>query len=244
MNLSSPEEKKDLGITSIEDQKNIKSLIFEEELHLSSDLFQQETTVVLVKQFSDRKGIMERILPIDRIRNQEKLSNKIYLIPDIELSDNSFNQIDSKEPTGIFILVLISGLIFIRNESNHIKFNNFRKFFSYIVIVLLVSSGIITPVSISSSYWGTAFGEEMNNNNNTELTDHQINSLENFTNTVQISNHTELIPENYTTSISNHTELIPENYTTSISNHTELIPENYTTSISNHTELIPENYTT
>src|SRR3972149_10316406 len=62
MNLSSPEEKKDLGIPSIEDQKNIKSLIFEEELHLSSDLFQQETTVVLVKQFSDRKGIMERIL--------------------------------------------------------------------------------------------------------------------------------------------------------------------------------------
>src|SRR3972149_4230748 len=174
MNLSLPEEKKDLGIASIEDQKNIKSMIFEEELHLSSDLFQQETTVVLGKQFSDRKGIMERILPIDRIRNQEKSSNKnyldtnlqlifsdyhlqtnkqepfgnllfnsiinnnfnnyisnsfdtfskevfihdfqiqqfldsIHLIPNIELSGSLFNQIDSKEPTGIIILVLISG---------------------------------------------------------------------------------------------------------------------------------------
>ncbi|MGI0063643.1 MAG: hypothetical protein ACREAL_02050, partial [Nitrosopumilaceae archaeon] len=169
MNLSSPEEKKDLGTARIEDQKNIKSMIFEEELLLSSDLFQQETTVVLVKQFSDRKGIMERILPIDRIRNQEKSSNKNYLdtnlqlifsdynlqtnkqepfgnllfnsiinenfynyisnsfdtfskdifihdfqiqqfldsinvIPDLELSDSLFNQIDSKEPTGIIIL--------------------------------------------------------------------------------------------------------------------------------------------
>ena len=307
MNLSSPEEKKDLGIPSIEDQKNIKSLIFEEELHLSSDLFQQETTVVLVKQFSDRKGIMERILPIDRIRNQEKLSNKnyldtnlqlifsdynfqinkqdpfgnllfnsiinnnfnnyisnsidtfskeifihdfqlpqfldsIYLIPDIELSDSSFNQIDSKEPTGIFILVLISGLIFVRNESNHIKFNNFRKFFSYIVIVLLVSSGTITPVSMSSSYWGTAFGEEMNNNNNTESTDHQINSLENFTSTVQISNHTKLIPENYTTSISNYTELIPENYTTPISNYTtstDILENNSTENELEHKIILP-----
>src|SRR3970282_2866123 len=114
---------------------------------------------------------MERILPIDRIRNQEKSLNKNYLdsnlqlifsdyniqtnkkepfgnlffnsiindnfnnyisnsfdtfskeifiydfqihqfldsiniIPDLELSDSLFNQIDSKEPTGIIILVL------------------------------------------------------------------------------------------------------------------------------------------
>ena len=279
MNLSSPEEKKDLGTTSIEDQKNIKSLIFEEELHLSSDLFQQETTVVLVKQFSDRKGIMERILPIDRIRNQEKSPNKnyldtnlqliysdynfkinkqdpfgnllfnsiindnfnnyisnsfdtfskqifihdfqiqqfldsIHLIPDIELS-SLFNQIDSKQPTGIIILVLISGLIFIQNENNHIKFNNFRKLFSYIFIILLVSSVIITPISISSSYWGTAFGEEMNNN--TESSNNQINSSENFTKALPIVflNSQNTIPENYTALILNYTELIPENYTVS-----------------------------
>src|SRR3972149_9853884 len=310
MNLSSPEEKKDLGITSIEDQKNIKSLIFEEELHLSSDLFQQETTVVLVKQFSDRKGIMERILPIDRIRNQEKLSNKnyldtniqlifsdynfqfnkqdpfgnlfinsiindnfnnyiynsfdtfskeifdhdfqlqqfldsIHLITNIELSTSSFNQIDSKELTGIFVLVLIFGLIFVRTESNHIKFNNYRKFFSYIVIVLLVSSGVITPISISSSYWGIAFGEEMDNNS-TESTNQQINSFKNITNTLSMDylNSQNNFPENYTTSISNYTDIIPENYTTSISNYTDIIPENYTTSISNYTDIIPENYTT
>ncbi|MEX2059685.1 MAG: hypothetical protein WD966_01300, partial [Nitrosopumilaceae archaeon] len=322
MNLSAPEEKKDLGTASIEDQKNIKSMIFEEELHLSSDLFQQETTVVLVKQFSDRKGIMERILPNDRIRNQEKSSNKNYLdtnlqlifsdynlqtnkqepfgnllfnsiindnfnnhisnsfdtfskdifihdfqiqqfldsinvIPDLELSDSLFNQIDSKEPTGIIILVLISGLIFIQNENNHIKFNNFRKFFSYIFIILLVSSGIITPISISSSYWGTAFGEEMNDNNpnSTEFDDHQINSSENFTGTLPMEhlNSQNTITENYINfsiqqinftntisifNISNKTNDINtdnfflDNYTTSISNYTELIPENYTASIS------------
>src|SRR3989337_1917211 len=99
MNLSSPEEKKDLGITSIEDQKNIKSLIFEEELHLSSDLSQHETTVVLVKQFSDRKVIMERILPIERIRNPEKSSNKNYFDMDLQsiLSDHNI-QINKQDP--------------------------------------------------------------------------------------------------------------------------------------------------
>src|SRR3989337_4280843 len=97
-----------------------------------------------------------------------------------------------------------------------------------------------------------------NNTNNTESDDHQINSSENFTNTLPMENlnSQNTVSENYidfsilqinftnTTSISNYTELIPENYTTSISNYTELIPENYTTSISNYTELIPENYTT
>src|SRR3972149_1537251 len=308
MNLSSPEEKKDLGITSIEDQKNIKSLIFEEELHLSSDLFQQETTVVLVKQFSDRKGIMERILPIDRIRNQEKLSNKnyldtniqlifsdynfqfnkqdpfgnlfinsiindnfnnymhnsfdtfskeifdhdfqlqqfldsIHLITNIELSTSSFNQIDSKELTGIFVLVLIFGLIFVRTESNHIKFNNYRKFFSYIVIVLLISSGVITPISISSSYWGTASGEEMNNNS-TESTDQQINSFENITNTLSMDylNSQNNIPENYTTSITNYTDIIPENYTTSITNYTtstDILENNSTENELEHKTILP-----
>ena len=305
MNLSSPEEKKDLGIPNIEEQKNIKSIIFEEELHLSSDLFQQEKTVIFVKQFSDRKGIMERILLIDRIRNQQKLLNinyldtnlqsifsdydfkinkqdtignlhfssvidynynnyisnsldtfskqiyiydfqihqfldSIYLIPNIELSSSLFNQINLKNPTGIIFLVLISGLIFIQNENNQIKFNDFRKLFSYIFIVLLVSSVIITPISISSSYWGTAFGEEMNDNS-TESANHQINSSENFTNisSTVFLNSQNTIPENYTTSISNYTELIPENYTTSISNYTELIPKNYTIS----TDILENNST-
>ena len=311
MNLSSPEEKKDLRTASIEYQTNIKSMIFDEELHLSSDFFQQETSIVLVKQFSDRQGIMERILPIDRVRNQDKSSNKNYLdnnlqlifsdynleinkqnpfgnlhfnsiikdnfdnyisnsfdtfskeifihdfqiqqlldsinvIPDIQLSDILFNQINSKEPTGIIILVLISGLIFIQNENNHIKFNNFRKLFSYIFIILLVSSGIISPISISSSYWGTVFGEEMNNNypNNTESIDHQINSLESFT--TSISNYTEPIVENYTEQIAgNYTEQIADNYTEQIAgNYTEQIAGNYTEQIAgNYTEQIADNYT-
>src|SRR3989337_1969279 len=88
-----------------------------------------------------------------------------------------------------------------------------------------------------------------NNTNNTESDDHQINSSENFTNTLPMENlnSQNTVSENYidfsilqinftyTTSISNYTELIPENSTTSISNYTELIPEIYITSISNYT---------
>src|SRR3990172_9550602 len=308
MNLSSPEEKKDLGTASIEDQKNIKSMIFEEELHLSSDLFQQETTIVFVKQFSDRKGIMERILPVDRIRNQEKSPNKNYsdtnlqlifsdynlptnkqepfgnlvfnsfdtfskeifihdfqisqffdsinIIPDLELSESLFNQINSKEPTGIIILFLISGLIFIQNENNHIKFNNFRKFFSYIFIILLVSSGIITPISISSSYWGTAFGEEMNDNNpnSIESDDHLINSSENFTNTLPMENlnSQNTIPENYINfpilqiNFTNNTSIFNISNKTNDININNFFVENYTTSISNYitsTDILENNST-
>jgi len=222
MSLSSPEEKKNTGSISIDDQKNIKSIDFQEGLNFSSDISQHESSIIFVKQISDRKGMMERIIANDRIRYQEKLSNKNYFDNDFELiytdskiesnyyenpinyfvnllldnnfisnnleiiltenpindiklelfvnnifklklDDNSYNLHNNE----LIIFALISSIILIRTENNNIRFYNFKRFFSYVFIIILISSTIVTPASISSSYWGTAFAEEMLNNNNT-----------------------------------------------------------------------------
>ena len=204
MGLSTPEEKKDLGSISIDDQKNIKTIIFEEGLIFSSDFSQHESSIILVKQISDRKGMIERIISNDRIRYQDKLLNKNYFDNDLEsnyldLSSQSNNQenpisfltnlllnenfvsnnfeitsieipiynltitpfidsivqlqltsnfFDPNDFSSTSILVLISSIILIRSENNNIKFYNFRKFFSYVFVIILLSSTILTPASI------------------------------------------------------------------------------------------------
>jgi len=223
MGLSTPEEKKDLDSIIIDDQKNVKRITFVEGLNFSSEVSQHESSIILIKQISDRKGMIERIITNDRIRYQDKSSNKNYFDNNLEslYSDTSLqsnvqenpinfltnlllnenfisnnfgitsieipiynlaieslidsilelqstsNLFDSNDYSGIIILALISGIILIRSENNNIKFYSFRKFFSYGFIIILLSSGVITPASISSSYWGTAFAEESNSLENT-----------------------------------------------------------------------------
>jgi len=326
MGLSTSEEKKDLDSISIDDQKNVKRITFVEGLNFSSDVSQHETSIILVKQISDRKGMIERIITNDRIRYQDKLSSKNYFdnnlesihsdsslpsndqenpinllinlllnknfvsnnfgitsieIPIYNLSIESFedsilqlkstsNLFDYNDYYGIAILALISSIILIRSENNNIKFYSFRKFFSYGFIIILLSSGVITPASISSSYWGIAFAEEIDNNSSSNL---EINSLENVIDDISLesltSNSTipedsinffypeinssntsnsslieEIMENNLNNSITeNNNEPIIENYTVPISNYTEPIIENYTVPISNYTEPIIENYT-
>jgi len=314
MGLSTPEEKKDLDSIIIDDQKNVKRITFVEGLNFSSEVSQHESSIILIKQISDRKGMIERIITNDRIRYQDKSSNKNYFDNNLEslyldtslqsnvqenpinfltnlllnenfISNNfgitsieipiynlaieslidsilelqsTSNLFDSNDYSGIIILALISGIILIRSENNNIKFYSFRKFFSYGFIIILLSSGVITPASISSSYWGTAFAEESNSlenttdnipmesstSNSTILEDStnfsysEINSTNSSIIEEIIENNIEPIIENYTVPISNYTEPIIENYTVPISNYTEPIIENYTVPISNYTEPI------
>ena len=101
-------------------------MIFDEELHLSSDFFQKETSIVLVKQFSDRQGIMERILPIDRVRNQDKSSNKNYLDNNLQLIFSDYNlQTNKQEPFGNLLFNSIINENFYNDISN--SFDTFSK---------------------------------------------------------------------------------------------------------------------
>ncbi|MDG7054799.1 MAG: hypothetical protein JRZ95_05825, partial [Nitrososphaerota archaeon] len=110
MNLSSPEEKKKLGSISIDDQKNVKSITFEEGLSFSSNISQHESSIVLVKQISDRKGMMERIIANDRIRYQEKLPNKNYFDNNLEsiYLDSSLQSNYQENPINLLTNLLLN----------------------------------------------------------------------------------------------------------------------------------------
>ena len=53
----------------------------------------------------------------------------------------------------LILLLPLTALIFIRSENERFEFYNFRRVFCFVFITILLSSGVITPLSISSSYW-------------------------------------------------------------------------------------------
>jgi len=109
MSLSSSERKKDLGSIKIDDQKNIKSITIEEGLNFSSDISQHESSIILIKQISDRKGMIERIITNDRIRYQDKLSNKNYFDNNLEsiYSDYSLQSKIQENPINFLTNLLL-----------------------------------------------------------------------------------------------------------------------------------------
>ena len=123
-----------------------------------------------------------------------------------------YDVVDAKNPTILLLLVPLTGYILIRSEEEKIESYNFKQILSFGFAVILISSAVITPVSISSSYWRHAYAEEMNGNNTKNLSG-PIAVPDNST-------ITESIPDNSTI-----TESIPDNSTI-----TESIPDNSTTS--------------
>jgi len=77
------------------------------------------------------------------------------------------NYVQSINSYILLLLLPLSGFILISNENSKLQFYNFRQFFSFVAVFILLSSTIITPLSISSSYWGFAYAEEFENSNNT-----------------------------------------------------------------------------
>jgi len=64
-------------------------------------------------------------------------------------SASTLNDFDEQ----IFLLILGPFALFIIIRNENIKFYNFTKLFCYLFVVILLSSGVITPLSISSLYW-------------------------------------------------------------------------------------------
>jgi hypothetical protein len=74
------------------------------------------------------------------------------------LSINSFVSVDNGSL--LIILLPIVSLVFFRSENQNPQWNQFRRFFSFVLIIILSSSLLITPLSVSNGYWGMAYGEE------------------------------------------------------------------------------------
>ncbi|MCH7647742.1 MAG: hypothetical protein IIA83_03955, partial [Thaumarchaeota archaeon] len=62
----------------------------------------------------------------------------------------------------MFLLVLpLAGLVLIRIENDKLDFNSLKRVFCFVFVTILISSAVITPLSISSAYWGVAYAEEL-----------------------------------------------------------------------------------
>src|SRR5690242_12541125 len=73
---------------------------------------------------------------------------------------------NTKNPILLLLLVPLSGYILIRSEEEKFRYN-IKQVLSFCFIIILVASSVITPVSISSNYWGVAYAESSNDTNNT-----------------------------------------------------------------------------
>ncbi len=58
------------------------------------------------------------------------------------------------------VTIPLAGFALLRSETNGFEFYNFRRFSCYLFILILLSSGVFTPLSISSSYWPNAYAQE------------------------------------------------------------------------------------
>src|SRR3989442_2749782 len=71
--------------------------------------------------------------------------------------------VSTKNPIIFVLLVPLSGYILIRAEEARFQFQKSRQFLSFCFIALLLSSMVLTPISISSSYSNKAYAEIDNN---------------------------------------------------------------------------------
>src|SRR3989454_1181732 len=71
--------------------------------------------------------------------------------------------VSAKNPIIFVLLVPLSGYILIRAEEARFQFQKSKQFLSFCFIALLLSSMVLTPISISSSYSNKAYAEIDNN---------------------------------------------------------------------------------
>ncbi|MGY5146837.1 MAG: LamG-like jellyroll fold domain-containing protein [Candidatus Nitrosopumilus sp. bin_7KS] len=149
------------------------------------------------------------------------LSSSEFFQPDF-LSDYASQQSQdlmwSDNVLIIFIIPLV-GYVFLRVDGSQFKLYNYKKAVCYSFVVLLLSSAIITPFSISTNYWGQAFAEESS-------IDVPVNAT-----TIAPVNSTTIAPVNATTIAPvNATTIAPVNATTIAPvNATTIAPVNATT---------------
>ena len=59
------------------------------------------------------------------------------------------------------LLLPLAGFVLIRIENDTLDFNSLKRVFCFVFVTILISSAVITPLSISSAYWGVAYVEEL-----------------------------------------------------------------------------------
>jgi hypothetical protein len=160
------------------------------DLNLLSNQFNFELVSLVQNTFETEKTIPNSI-KFDQ-NNIEFISEQIF---------------DIDNPIFLIILIPFAGFVLIRYDNEQIKFYQIKQFFTFTFVIILVSSAAITPMSISSSYWGYAYAEI---DNSTEI----ISQLENSKNILQ-ENVTNISSADNFTKINFSQTIIPELFSTS-----------------------------
>ncbi|EIJ66756.1 hypothetical protein BD31_I0211, partial [Candidatus Nitrosopumilus salaria BD31] len=117
--------------------------------------------------FSQVDNLISNLNPDNLISNY--ISAEQIISPQINIDFINDQIFDPENPILLILLIPFAGFILIRYDNEQIKFYHLKQFFTLIFVTLLVSSAVITPLSISSSYWGYAFAD-MDNSTDTLAT--------------------------------------------------------------------------
>ncbi|TLX66152.1 MAG: hypothetical protein E6L02_06445, partial [Thaumarchaeota archaeon] len=237
-------------------------------------LWNEQTPTIKLSGLMDNKLYSEPSINYDTANHFVKIPDKIsffglpleisktyndisaFFIQPNSLKNNIITSVsdvtDPKNPTIILFLVPLVGYILIRSKETRFQFSKSRQALSFCFIVILISSIVITPLSISSAYWH-AYAEDINNTKSESVSaQHTSAAVPQTSNATQNtgSNTENSIVNSITSSIDKNKPIdepktlpAPTNYNLPINTTSLKIPTTSTTN-TNVTSPVPTNATT
>ncbi|HEV2192917.1 MAG TPA: LamG-like jellyroll fold domain-containing protein [Nitrosopumilaceae archaeon] len=159
----------------------------------NDDLWNEQTSIdksnLDVKQFLQQLSITDKnnimISSLDKILFLQPVVTNIQNVYDVatffEISNPAkikfiglvHDLTDTKNPTILLLLVPLSGYVLFRSEEEKLRFKS-KQVLSFCFIVILVSSAVVTPISVSPAFLGIVYAQTMND---TSVTNNAKNNV-------------------------------------------------------------------
>ncbi|MBI3640073.1 MAG: hypothetical protein HY223_07135, partial [Thaumarchaeota archaeon] len=178
--------------------------------HITNNLAATVEKIIFVKPISDISLIAQNNIILFSTNSNSIENDIVRLAHDVT---------DTKNPTIFLLLVPLSGYILFRSEEEKFQFFNTRKIVSFCFIVILISSTVVTPISISPGFLNSVYAETMNGTS-TNATNNAENNitlpLQSTSNTTQIGPQADISND----TLQNETILNPISVLTNATNST------------------------
>ncbi|MEW6044442.1 MAG: hypothetical protein AB1608_09275, partial [Thermoproteota archaeon] len=112
--------------------------------------------------------------------------------------------VEQQSSTAVFIFAIAAFYIIVRSEDPKLKIQNYNKILSFVFITLLISSMVVTPLSISESYYAHA---ESENDNSTMDSAMQTETQTQPSDIVEVLDGEITVPESVLANIIEYAEL-------------------------------------
>ncbi|MGI0087089.1 MAG: LamG-like jellyroll fold domain-containing protein, partial [Nitrosotalea sp.] len=145
-----------------------------------------------VHKFAPPLGIqLDSIATSIQHRTQLIVGNSYVLGND--LTELAHSAADLKNPTLLIVLVPLSGYILIRSEGTEITFYNSKRFVSLVLFVIIISSTVIGPVSVSPSFLAYAYSQANESNTSAIISEQNVSQTNSGLNFNGYSNSTQAL---------------------------------------------------